>query len=389
MARPKNDNQEKPKRRARGEGTVVQRADGRFVARVSLGGGKRKEEYYDTKQEAERAKRRMLNERDSGKLSIERDQTLKEYLEYWLKAHRVTVRETTYALYHMYLTSRVIPALGHVKLKKLTVEMFQSLYQEWGKELSPNTIRTIHGIINEALKDAVKWKKLVYSPAQDVKLPNERKTKVYVLSDEEIVRVLRCAREMQLYPLFRMALFLGMRIGELSGLKWSDIDFQAATLRIQRTVYYMLDPDTGHYRFYEGPPKTGASERLIHLPQDIVQILSEYREQYRHVQASASHWKDLNLVFCTSSGNYIVATSIRKRFDELLQAAGIDHMKFHALRHNASLILRRLGIDSIVRKEMLGHASLDMTDGTYGHTTPKMHEEAAQEIDRLLDKEDM
>ena len=64
-------------------------------------------------------------------------------------------------------------------------------------------------------------------------------------------------------------------------------------------------------------------------------------------------------------------------------------MKFHGLRHNASLILRRLGIDPVVRKEMLGHTSMDMTDGVYGHTTPKMHEEAAQEIDRLLDERGM
>jgi integrase len=64
-------------------------------------------------------------------------------------------------------------------------------------------------------------------------------------------------------------------------------------------------------------------------------------------------------------------------------------MKFHALRHNASLILRKLGIDPVVRKEMLGHSHLDMTDRVYGHTTPDMHEQAAQEIDRLLHEEEM
>jgi integrase len=74
--------------------------------------------------------------------------------------------------------------------------------------------------------------------------------------------------------------------------------------------------------------------------------------------------------------------SIEKWFSTLLQKTGIEHTKFHGLRHNASLILRRLGIDPVVRKEMLGHASMDMTDGVYGHTTPKMHREAAQEIDR-------
>src|SRR5579859_2008626 len=152
MPRRKKDEQEKPERRARGEGTVFQREDGRFVARVPLGGGKRKEEYYDTNVEAERAKRRMLNERDAGNLVVERDQTFKEYLEYWLKAHRAEIRPTTHAMYHSYLTTRIIPELGYVRLRKLTIEMFQSLYQKWEQEpLAPTTIHTIHGIVNEAL----------------------------------------------------------------------------------------------------------------------------------------------------------------------------------------------------------------------------------------------
>ena len=112
MPRKKNEEQEKLQRRARGEGSVFLRDDGRWVARVPLGGKKRKEEYYDTKQEAERARRRMLNERDANKLVTERDQTLEQYLLYWLEAHRMTVRESTYIVHSGYLKSRIIPALG-------------------------------------------------------------------------------------------------------------------------------------------------------------------------------------------------------------------------------------------------------------------------------------
>jgi integrase len=369
---------------------VVQHSDGRWIARIPLGKGKRKEEYYKTKQEAERVKRRMLNERDAGTLAIERDQTLKEYLTYWLEAHRTTIRKTTYSVYHVYIRSRVIPALGHMKLRKLTVEMFQALYQQWERErLSPNTIRLIHSVINEALKDAVNWKKLTHNPAQGVKLPKERKATIHILSDEEIIRLLQCAQKMQLYVLFRMALLLGLRIGELCGLKWSDIDRDGTILHIQRTVYYMQDPDTGHYRFYEGPTKTEAGARQLYLPRDVVELLQKHREQQEQIRASAPRWENLDLVFCTSVGTYLSPNNIRRSFERLLQAAEIEHMKFHALRHNASLILRKLGIDPVVRMEMLGHTSLDMTDGVYGHANQKMHEQAAQEIDRLLDEEGM
>lgn len=388
MPRQKKGEQTKQPRRVRGEGTVVERGDGRFVARIPIGGGKRKEEYYDTKQEAERARRRMLNERDAGKLVTQRDQTFGEYLTYWLNAHRTTIRSTTYSMYYSYLNARVIPALGHVGLRKLTVEMFQTLYQEWEKEpLSPNTIRLIHGIINEALSDAVKWKKLVYNPVQDVKLPKATKADIYVLSEEEVERLLQCAKEMSLYPLFLMALFLGMRRGELLGLKWADIDFNEATLHIQRTLSYKKNPETGQCEFIVGPPKTASSKRVLHLPKDIVKVLADYREQQSKTQAAASHWEQRDLVFCTGHGSYLHPYRIGNVFDRLLQRAGLEHMKFHALRHNASLILRNLGIDPVVRKEMLGHSSLAMTDDIYGHSTPKMHKQAAEQMNQLFDSE--
>jgi integrase len=245
--------------------------------------------------------------------------------------------------------------------------------------------------VDEALKDAVKWKKLSYNPNQDVKLPKIQKKKaknVYVLTDEEIDHLLQCARKLKLYPLFRMALLLGMRIGELLGLKWADIDFEQAAVTIRRTLSYMRDPDTGSHRFYVSPPKTEAGERMIRLPRDIVDLLREHRKQQEHVCAFVLGWKDLDLVFCTRSGGYIIPGSIRSRFDRLLAAAGLKHMKFHALRHNASLILRRLKIDPVVRMEMLGHTRVEMTDGVYGHTTQEMHREAAEEIRRLFKDEE-
>jgi integrase len=123
------------------------------------------------------------------------------------------------------------------------------------------------------------------------------------------------------------------------------------------------------------------------LPSDIIEVLRHHREQQREIQASALHWEDLDLVFCTRAGSYILPNYIHQVFERLLKKAGLGHMKFHALRHNASLILRRLKIDAVVRMEILGHTRLEMTDGVYGHTTPEMHQEAAQELDRSFRKE--
>lgn len=380
-----DDEQKKTLRRSRGEGSVSQREDGRWMVRIPIGGGKRKTEYFDTKAEAERGRRRMLNERETGTLVTSRDQTLEAYLMYWLEAHRMTVRKTTYVMHRGHLMSRVIPELGKIMLRKLTVEMFQALYQKWEKELlSPYTIILIHNIVRQALEDAVKWKKLAYNPVQHVKLPKVSKPEIPVLTTEEIDRLLKYARETTLYALFRMALLLGMRMGELLGLKWSDIDFEGATLRIERTVSYIKDPETERCHFLVGPPKTRAGKRTIPLPQDIIEVLQSHREQQVTIQRMATRWESLDLVFCTRNGNYLEAGHVRDVFNRLLNNAGLKHMKFHALRHNANAILRRMKIDAVVRKRILGHEKIDMTDDVYGHATQEDLREAAQQLDRFF-----
>jgi integrase len=263
--------------------------------------------------------------------------------------------------------------------------MFQALYQKWEKEsLSPSTIRLIHRIIRQAMEDAVKWKKLIYNPAQYVKLPKAREAEIPVLTMEEIDRFLTCAQEIELHALFRMALLLGMRRGELIGLKWSDIDFEADLLKIERSISYLKDPETGKYHFMVGPPKTRAGKRIIPLPRDIVEILHSHREQQLVIQATAPHWENLDLVFCTGGGNYINPKHVETVFGKLLKRAGLGHMKFHALRHNASGILRRLKIDAVVRMKILGHEKIEMTDGVYGHTTLEDLKEAMQELDQYF-----
>ncbi|GCE12107.1 tyrosine-type recombinase/integrase [Tengunoibacter tsumagoiensis] len=385
----KKEQTEKPekKRRARGEGTVLQRADGRWVARVPLGDGKRKEEYYDTKQEAERAKRRMLNERDAGNLAVGKDQTFGEYLLYWIGVHGPTVLLQTHSMYLSYINFRLIPGLGHVKMKKLTVEMFQTLYQSWEEELSPNTIRLIHTLAKKALNDAVVWKKLSYNPVAHAKLPKSRRAKVHVFTDQELDRLLEHAAKSRLYVLFVMALFLGMREGELLGLKWSDIDFKEGVLQIQNKIYYTKHPLLEKMVFIEGLPKTVAGQRSVFLPSDIIDMLRDHLEEQKKIQEKKPDWNGSGLVFCSNTGGFMTDANIRYHFSRLLKEASIEHTKFHALRHNASMILRRLGIDSVVRKEMLGHSSISMTDDVYGHATRKMHRDAATQMENLFKKE--
>jgi integrase len=313
-------------RSSRGEGSIFQREnDGRWVARIPLGGGKRKEGYYDTKKEAEQAKRRMLNDRDKGSLVTSRDQSLKDYLIYWLEVQRMTVKPTTYATQYRYTMTHIIPSLGHIRMQKLTGEMFQSLYVKLQKDgKASNTIRLIHGILRKSLGDAVKLKKLAFNPVEGVRLPKRRKTDVQILSNEQAQDFLRCAKETRLYCLFLMALLLGLRRGELLGLKWRDVDWQKATLRIQRTLSDIIEPETGRLILVEGEPKTETSRRLLHLPQVIMDALYRHREQQLETQASSASWQDRDLIFCNRYGGYIMPRNLLSFFGKVLSAGSKD-----------------------------------------------------------------
>jgi integrase len=378
----------KKPRRVKGEGSVYQRkSDGRWVASVPLGNGKKKIQYFDTRKEAEQAKRKALNELEHQTLVATRDQTLKDYLEYWLGIQQTVLKVGSYSTYHRFLTLFIIPALGHVKLQKLTSDMFQSLYIQWKKEgVAPNTIRFIHAVIGKALGDAVKSKKLSFNPAKDATPPREEKRGMTVLDLDQAKVLLAHAQDTKLECLLQVAL-LGLRRGELLGLRWQDINFERAELKVQRSLSYIANPDTGHYEYVEHEPKTSASRRVISLPRFIVEALLKHREAQLQKKASSSQWRENNLVFCNGKGEYMNPANLITEFKHLLKQAGLPEIRFHDLRHSAASIWLALGMNPKVIQELLGHSNIHITLDVYSHVLPTMHREAMNSLDASFRKE--
>jgi integrase len=377
---------ERKPRRVRGEGSVFQRQDGRWVASIPLGNGKKKILYFETRKEAEQAKRRALNELEQRRLVTGPDQTFNDYLEYWLNIQQIALKEGTYSMYHRYLTRCIVPELGYVKLQKLTGDMFQSVYTKWLKEgMSPNTVRLIHSIVAKALGDAVKWKKLPFNPAKDATPPREEKRNMTVLDLEQAKALLEYARFTKFDCLLHVAL-LGLRRGELLGLKWQDIDFSKAELKIQRSLSYIHNPATGHYEFVEGKPKTATSCRVISLPQFVIDALLLHREGQLFRQSHSYQWQHKDLVFCTEHGGYINPGNLWVEFKELLKNAGLPQIRFHDLRHSAASIWLALGINPKIIQELLGHSNISITLDTYSHILPIMHKEVMNTLDASFKK---
>ena len=390
MSGRKDDQQNKLSRKPRGEGSVFKRKDGRFQVKIPLGSGKYKSGYFETQKEAERTRRQWLHELEQGKLVTAKDQPLQDYLEYWLKVKKMTVRETTIAMYHRYLSDYVYPSLGNIKLQKLSGEMIQQLYSELldDEVLSGNSIRLLHRILSTAMNAAVKLKKLSFSPVKDVTVPRAVRRDMRVLTIEQARTLIHSIDNERFKCLLTLAVVTGMRRGEMLALRWSDIDFQKAEVNVKRSLSFFYNPVEDVTLFYEGPPKTTASKRMVMLPTIVLNALKMWKEEQNIWKKNAHSWEHDDLVFSTRKGTFWSPNNVTLEFKAVLRAAGLPHMRIHDLRHSAATILLEMGVHVKMVQELLGHEDIKTTLGIYGHLLEGTYRDAMNQLDeRYRDEE--
>jgi integrase len=373
----------KSRRRAKGEGSIYQRKDGRYVAEITLEDGKRKQFYGKTQKEALEKRRKAQREQEQGTLATGPQQTVKQFLEYWLEnVYKMRVRLVTYEARRTVVNKHLLPILGRIRLQKLTAQHVQALYVKKLKEgLSPVTVRTINVVLHTALNYAKRIKLVGSNVCDDVELPGQKQYEVQVVLTPEQAQVLLLkVRGHYLEALTTLALTTGLRRGEILGLRWQDIDLEKGSLQVRRTLVYMA-----HHGFKEGEPKTEASKRKIVLPQFVIEVLKKHRTMQLEARLKmGTAWIDRDLVFPNKHGNFLTPASLASQFTRLLKDAGLPHMRFHDLRHNTATLLLSMGVSMKVIQELLGHSSFSTTANIYSHVLPAMQQEAMDKMDALF-----
>jgi integrase len=359
----------KSRRRGRGEGSVFQRKDGRWVVQVWLEDGKRKQFYAKSQKEGIEKLRKVQRELEQGTLATGPQQTVRQYLEYWLEeVHRPTLRVGTYVKYRVFVYKHLIPVLGHLRLQKLTPQHVQSLYRQKEQELSPGTIRLMHAVLRKALDTAVRWNLLARNVCDVVSPPRVGKHEMHTLTVKQAHKLLAVVREHRLEMLLTMALVTGMRRGELLALRWSSVDLGGQCVYVSRTVGYV----TGH-GYVEAEPKTTAGKRVVMLPSFVVDMLRQHRAQQQEAKLRVgSAWEDRDLVFVNRHGGYLNPAYLLVVFKKVLTQAGLHQMRFHDLRHSAATILLSMNVHPKIVQEILGHSDISMTLNIYSHVVPAM-----------------
>ena len=374
------------RKRAAKEGSIFQRGDGRWVASLQLGyvnGRRARRHFYGaTQHEAleklERAKGTM---RAGLPIPPERLR-VGQVLDQWLaEAVKPKNRASTYRRHDDIVRVHLKPSLGHTRLAQLTPGQVQALITaKLAEGLSPRTVAYIRGVLRTALARAMRWGYIGINVATLTDPPRATHHQVEALSIEQARVMLAAVAGHRLSHLFVTALATGMRQGELLGVRWQNIDLDAGTLRVSKSLQRI----EGEYQLLE--PKTAKSRRMVVLPEIAKDVLREQRLRWVEEKlAAGSMWEEQwNLVFCSRTGHPLHGPTVTRAFQDQLARAGLPRLRFHDLRHGAATLLLAQGTPLKVVQEALGHATISVTADVYGHILPELQKDAAKRMDDAL-----
>jgi integrase len=373
------------RRRGSGEGTIYRRADGKWVAMLDLGweNGKRRRRavYGKTRAEVATKLKELHRAQEDGVDLAAKPRTLAEWLDEWLNDIKAKdgTQPSTLDRYRLVVRLGLVPALGKIRVDKLTVRDVQRFLTAKGDTSSPGGVAKIHAVLRAALSDAVRFELVSRNVAKAVKLPSSAAAERRVPTPEEIRQLFAAAEGDRLGEVFRLAVLLGLRRGELLGLRWTDVDLEERFLVVRTTI----QRSGGQLRVAE--PKTRRSARRIRLSQSAVRAFERQRiRQAKERLAAGSAWQDQGWVFASQIGTPTEPRNLSRRFVQIRHEAGLDWLHLHDLRHACGTYLIAEGVDLRTVMEVLGHSTFRLTMDTYAHVLDGQLHTAADAMDRAF-----
>ena len=320
---------------------------------------------------------------DAGTYKAPCKMTVAQWLDIWVAEYLNSVKPLTKHNYNKQVQKHFKPALGAVRLDALDTHTIQRFYNSLSASgLSPKTVKNLHGILHCALQQAIACDYLSRNPADACKLPKITKPEIKPLEPAEIARLLKEAEQDDYCNLFIVAMFTGMRQGELLGLAWDCVDFNSGII----TVKQQLQCKDGNY-FLE-TPKSGKNRTILPAPIVMDALRNQLQRQQKEQEQAGKMWDNqFNLVFTDALGKYLVRRTVVKHFKKISQRAGIsDDARFHDLRHSFAVSSLYAGDDIKTVQANLGHATAQFTLDVYGHVTQKMRQESANRMQKFYEQ---
>lgn len=371
------------KRAANNMGTVRQRSDGRWEGRYTASDGKQHSVYALTQPACTAALRAAMNEVDNGTWREPSKLTLSQWLDIWLSDYQTNTSERTSNKYKS-IVKHFKQSIGSVKVSKLSplhVRRMVKAMEDDGLKVSTidNYVRIFRTALNRAIEAGI----IKDNPAEKVKLPKPVNRKFVIIDRQEIPLFLNAVKATPYENEFAVMLLTGMRIGEIRGLRWSDIDFKNGTIYIQR----QLQPKTKALQRFTLPKYQEV--RKIHAPQEVMSALKDQRrKQAEQRLAAGENWYEdditTDLVFRKPNGKPHARGSIGRPLKKVGEAIGKPGLRPHDLRHSYAVAALRSGASIKSVQHNLGHKTAKMTVDRYARYTEDTGKTDAAKLSNYL-----
>lgn len=369
-------------------GSITQRGD-KYRVCFDYGvdrNGRRVRKYrtFDTKRDATRAFNEHKVKMDKGTQILPSEYTFAQWLDYWYKDIILPqIEETTAYGYRGMIENYLKPQLGEIRLQKLTARDIQQYYT-WlmdEKELSPNTVIKHHNLLTNTLNAAERQEYITKNPMRAVSPPKKRQREAKFYTPEQLGILLDKAVGTRLeLPVFICA-YLGLRRGELCGLRWSDVDLEHKTITIENTR-----TQAGKKEIEKGT-KTVSSTRTLYLPDTLCDMLKAAKE---HQQACRAEYKnaydDNDYVVVMEDGRPFRPNYLSELFGKFLADNDLPKIVLHELRHTFASLSNQAGIPAYNIGKALGHSTPATTQKIYTHLLDQTHTQAVEGVAAIADE---
>lgn len=413
---PKNN------RRAQGTGSIYKRTvtrsgreytywEGSVTVGYDPGSGRqvRKSFTGKTQKEVREAMQAAAVEVQEGTFFEPSKLTVAQWFETWLSEYCGDKKYLTVKQYRSMYETHIKPALGAVKLSKLTPPQVQGFYNELGRTgrtvtkrdrkgnvtterapLSAKTVKNIHGIMSKSFDTAMRQGLIKRNPAELATVPKVEKKEVCPLTEEQIKAFMAACDGDEYGRIFKLIIFTGLREGEAIGLTWDCVNFESGTLKISKQLQKRPERDGG----YTFAPLKNDKARVLTVAPFVIQLLREQRSRQAEERLAAGEgwqgWqnekeRDTALVFTKPDGIHVDATVLYKHYKRIAESIGAPESRVHDLRHTFAVLSLQNGDDVKTVQGNLGHATAAFTLDVYGHVSERMREDSAARMQSYIE----
>ena len=383
-------------RREKGEGSLYQTKDKTWVYQYKQD-GKRKTKRFQRKADAkayiDSIQAAAIEQTASS--AAQEPLTIGDWMDRWLEKYaKPSIKLSTYCSYELYIRAHIKPQIGHKYMNTLTSEDLQDFFNERGAKgnmskpggLAPKTLTNMRNMMHLAFSQAVKNGIIVSNLVETVRLPKAVKQEMRVLSREEQQRLITAARMAPEPAAFGIIfdLFTGLRIGELCGLRWENVNLEHRSFKVCeiRTRLPNFDDSikTSTSVVTRNTTKTDNARRTVYIMDGLYQDFLRYHDIQMSIQEQYPMYNPEGYVFCQENGQPYEGRTYQDLFRRCVRRAGIAHANLHSLRHTFATRCMEEGMDIVTLSRLLGHANPSITLDKYGHALSDHQKKSVEKL---------